>query len=316
MVTPNNNDSRHTIDGSQTEGQVQADERQATPPTEGVGQADEQPSLAPRAGTSAFIPSDLLDVDVGQHDEELPPRDAKMPPGATRETQTAPRRYGLALLILAVLAAAATWMVGYVQRQGPFTILSRTVPVLPPSMTLVDSRNGVVLMLERSGDLSRVIVETSNQGSWQLVSRDDTAATNPALSSDGKQVAYVTERDRGQLVIVWLDNDTRRSITTDQIQDAGENAGFDDVKICPWTPIAWAPTGNRIAFFGCTKDASLSAVLVGDLSDPAIPLTVIARSKAEASAVRQLKWLNHTHLVVSTPATDAQQAIVSTFVVP
>jgi len=279
-----------------------------------AGQADKQLLPAPHEGTSAPIPSDLQDVDVGQHDEELPPEDAEMPPGATEETRIAPRRYGLALLILAILAALATWVLGYMQRQGPFTILSLTLP--PPSMILVDSRDGVVLMLERSGDLSRVIVETSNQGSWQLVSRDDTAATNPALSPDGERVTYVTERDDGQLVIVSIIADTRRTIDADQVQDAGDSIGFDEMQVCPWTPIAWAPTGNRIAFFGCTKEASLSVVLVGDLSDPAIPLTVIARSKAEVSAVRQLKWLDHTQLIVSTPATDAQRAAVSTFVVP
>ena len=87
----------------------------------------------------------------------------------------------------------------------------------------------------------------------------------------------------------------------------------------PWPfmpPIAWAPTDDRIAFFGCVEDASLSVTLVGDISDPTIPLTIIARSKAETSAVRHLKWLDHTQLVVSTPATDAQQAVVTTFDVP
>ena len=202
------------------------------------------------------------------------------------------------------------------QRQGLLAVVPCPRSLPPTSITLVDLQNGVILMLEQSGSFSRVVVEPSDQASWLLVSRDDTTATNPALSSDGKQVAYVTERDGGQLVIVSIITDTRRTIEADQVQDAGDSVGFDEMQVCPWTPIAWAPTGNRIAFFGCTKDTSLSVVLVGDLSDPAIPLTVIARSKAQASAVRQLKWLDHTHLVVSTPATDAQQAMVSTFVVP
>jgi hypothetical protein len=315
-MIPNDNDSRHIIDGSQPEGEARVDERQATLPPEGAGQADEQQPPAPHEGASVSIPPDLLDLDIDWHDERLLPEDAEVLPGATRETRTAPRRYGLALLILAVLAAAATWTVGYMQRQGLLAVVPRPGSLPPTSITLVDLQNGVILMLEQSGSFSRVVVEPSDQASWLLVSRDDTTATNPALSSDGKQVAYVTERDGGQLVIVSIITDTRRTIDADQVQDAGDSIGFEKMQVCPWTPIAWAPTGNRIAFFGCTKDASLSVVLVGDLSDPAIPLTVIARSKAQASAVRQIKWLDHTHLVVSTSATDAQQAIVSTFVVP
>jgi len=172
-------------------------------------------------------------------------------------------------------------------------------------------------MLEQSGGLSRVIVEKSDQANWLLVSKDDTTATNPALSSDGEQVAYVTKRGGGQLVIVSLSTDARRMITADQIRKAGEDAGLDDMELCLWTPIAWAPpAGDRIVFFGCVENSSFSVAVVGDLSDPATDLKVIAASKAESSDVRQLKWLDHTRLVISTPATDAKQAVVTTFVVP
>ena len=267
------------------------------------------------------LPDDLLDVDTGPwKDEKAPSMIAEMSdlrPGIIEDAATKRRPYGWVLLVIVVVAAMAVSLIGYVQRRGLFALLSRAVPMPLPSMTLVDSHDGVVLMLEQSGDLRRVIVETSDQANWLLVSRDDTTATNPALSSDGQQVAYVTKRGGGQLVVVSVITDTRHTVDAGQVQDVGDNAGFDEMKLCPWTPIAWAPpAGDRIAFFGCVEDSSVSVAVVGDLSDPAINLTILASSKAESSDARQLKWLDRTQLVVSMPATDAKKATVTTFVVP
>ena len=288
----------------------------------GVSKSGEHQPPSPREeGAPAPWPDDLLDVGIGpRENEKAPSMIAEMSdlrPGIIEDTATKRRPYGRVLLVIAVVAAVVVSLVGYVQRQGLSALLSRAVPIPPPSTTLVDSHDGVVLMLEQSGGLSRVIVEKSGQANWLLVSKDDTTATNPALSSDGEQVAYVTKRGGGQLVVVSVITDTRRTIDADQIQDVGGNAGFDEVKLCPWTPIAWAPPGgDRIAFFGCVEDSSVSIAVVGDLSDPAYNLKIVASSKAEASDARQIKWLDHTRLVVSTPATDAKQAVVTTFVIP
>lgn len=265
------------------------------------------------------VPDDLLDVDSDLR-EEAPTEFPQTPhprAGVVEETPTEPRPLGRVLFLVAVLTGVVIWLIGYAQRADLSTVLSRAVPIPPPSATLVDSRDGVVLILEQSGSLSRVIVEKSDEASWILVSRDDTTATNPALSPDGGQIAYVTERDGGQVVTVSIMTDTRRTIDADQIQDVGDSAGFDKMKLCPWTPIAWAPPmGTRIAFFGCTEDDSLSVALVGDLSGPVINLTAIARSKVESSTSRQLRWLDRTQIVITAPANGAQRAVVTTFVVP
>lgn len=286
-------------------------------------QLGEHRTLSPQEEASGSLPDDLLDVDTSLvdtslwEDDKSAPKISKtpgLPPGFTEAAAAKRRPYGRVLLVIAVMAAVAVSLIGYVQRQGLSALLSRASP---PSTTLVDSHDGVVLMLEQSGDLRRVIVEKSGRANWLLVSKDDTTATNPALSSDGQQVAYVTERGGGQLVVASLITDTRRTIDADQIEGVGDSAGLDRMKLCAWTPIAWAPpAGDRIAFFGCVEDSSFSVAVVGDLSDSAANLTIVAPSKAKASDARQLKWLDHKQLVVSMPATDAQQAEVTTFVVP
>ena len=259
-----------------------------------------------------------LDKWVGEEKADLAVGDSvTISPGNAGDETNRPKQYGKRAIIIFVCLCVIACVAGFFERnQLPTFLLKRAPWHHALEIELIESRDDRVLMLETSGEASRVIVEVSGQASWLLVSQGDTTATNPALSPDGEQVAYVTERDGEQLVIVSLTSNTRRTVRAGQIQDADGDDGLDGMRLCPWTPIAWAPTGDRIAFFGCAEDDSLSVVLVGELSGPAISLTVVARSKVESSATRQLSWLDDTQLVVSTPADDTQQAAIITLAVP
>jgi hypothetical protein len=171
-------------------------------------------------------------------------------------------------------------------------------------------------MVETNGDLDRVLVETSGQASWLLVSRDDTTATNPAFSPDVGYVAYISEQDGGQVAIVSLTDDTRFAITSTQVEIAALTADFSGVSLCPWTSVAWAPDGRRVAFFGCREILPLSLALIADVHDPRnIGLDTIPDSDVGIFSHRQIQWLDSTHVTISTP-TDEGTDRVQTFTVP
>jgi hypothetical protein len=267
---------------------------------------------------SVPLPDDLMDIDSNSVAEQPPSKSHEvLGPyfGMPEVSATRTRPYGRVVLLIAVLTAVAIWSLGNLPNSDLFQRLGQPKP-LPPSTTLVDSRAGLVLMLEQSGASSRVIVERADQSSWLLVSRDDHTAANPTLSPDATLVAYVTARDDGGVVVTSLVTDILITITAAQIKTAGEGAGFTGMQICPWTPVAWDPTNSRLAFFGCVEDDPLSMALVGDLTglDPA--LEAVPSSKIESSVKRDLKWLDRTRITISTPATDSQSAAVTIFSVP
>jgi hypothetical protein len=182
--------------------------------------------------------------------------------------------------------------------------------------TLVESRAGALLMLECDGDSSRVVVSRSDRAGWVLVSRDDTTAINPALAPDGERVAYLSKRGGGEIAVVAIDEGGRQTIGSYHLEKAGAAAGLGDVELCPWTPIAWSPTGEAIALFGCAEDDAFSVAVVADLSVSDPELSIIGASKAGVSDDRQVEWLDAEHLVVNTPSSSKNLPTVQTFEVP
>jgi len=234
-----------------------------------------------------------------------------------------PKHYGKMAIGLFVLLCVVACVAGFIDRtELPTLIMKRVSQSRGRQTQLVESRDGKVVMLETSGDTSQVVVEVSGQASWLLVSRDDTTAASPTLSPNSEWLAYVTRRDGGGVEIVSIITDTtcitdaRRVIDADMIQDAGKIIGVDGMVLCPWTPIAWSATNDRIAFFACARDASVSMAVVGDLSDSTIPLTACGPSKAESSDTRRISWIDEMQIVVSMPETDRQQSTVAMFEVP
>lgn len=267
------------------------------------------------------IPEDLMELEYEPSEEEATDRTnmSGPRPGDVEASVVRVRPYGRVLLVFLLAVGILVWFIGYLQRNNLIQLLSQTVRSASPSIELIESCDDVVLMLERSGKHSRIIVEKAGRAAWVLVSKDDTTVTNPALSPDGKFVAYVSERDGGQIVIISLTADKQYTVTLKQVRSAGQKEDLDGMKICPWTPISWDAESRQIAFFGCIDGGSLSrsVVLICKIAEPTLTLGVVVPSLLDSSITRQVKWLGFSQLIVSTATNNSELgATVTRFDVP
>jgi hypothetical protein len=241
-------------------------------------------------------------------DEDLSAREeVEVAPGTTKDEVDRPKHYGKFLLIFLVLFGIIAWIAGVVQRQGLVTMFNRMLPGRTIETTLVEARDGTVLMLERNGKLSQIVAQVPGQASWYLISKDDTTATNPALSPDANLVAYLSARQEVQIAIVSLSDEKQYHITSEQAEQIGMQALITEVKICPWTTVAWSPDSHRVAFFGCRKNPPLSLALVADISGPEVVLSTISESEFDTANPRQLEWSGPTQVTIVTPSANVQQ---------
>ncbi len=289
-----------------------------------VREGSEEPAsgkleAAPAAPSASPLPSeDALDLDGPWEKSELLPSDriANVPPGFADDAHARSRPYGRVLAFVLLALAIAMGIYGIAQNGKLTQPLRDALPVPAPSTTFVDARNGVILMLEQTGNLSRVVVNQADQAGWILVSRDDTTAAKPALSPDGTKVVYSSKRGKGQIVIVALGSGTPKSITAEQVQKLGGNNSLDDLEICSWTPIAWDPDSSQVAFFGCIERRDLSVVLIGGSLDSDPTLTILTESRMETSVEQQIEWQDAKHLLVITPSSDPQAEPITTVTIP
>jgi hypothetical protein len=159
-------------------------------------------------------------------------------------------------------------------------------------------------MLAHTDASTQVIAQRAGQESWLLVSQDDKTPTNPALSMDGTRVAFITDRhDKPALEIISLISDTKQELTSDYIKQfvTGSGPAKPAMALCDWSPIAWDMETKRVAYFGCAEDASYSALLVSEIADERLTPYAVAGSGVFSTQPRQVKWLDKTHLTITTP---------------
>ncbi len=225
--------------------------------------------------------------------------------------QTQPKFFhiGRYVILIAVFLTVVALVAGYVNRNGipQLSATSRPVPV----STVIASQPGAVLLLERSGDLSRVIVQPAAQTNWLVPSRDDFTASGPSISQDGSWVAYISQQQGGQVVISSLITNTRYIIQSRQIYSVADNPDTDELKVCTWSPTAWDPTSKRLTFFACGQRRPFSVALIGDLTDPKLTLRRVPTSTVETAEPRQIQWQTSTGLFVQMP--DSRTPLTSTF---
>lgn len=252
-----------------------------------------------------LVPDDLLEPESPLKHEPPPPPANGARPGTTGK----PRPFSLVAIGLIIISTTVTCgVIGALQRGDLTRILNQVIP--PPSLlpNLVDAQNGIVLMLEHSGELGRVNVLKFGQASWLLVSGDDTSASSPALSEDGKLVSYISKQSGGKVVVVSLINDIRLEIGFDEIQEANAVAKSESMIVCPWSSATWDPDNTHIAFFACSQRRSYSAVVVASI--PGLSLTLSAGSEAESLDLRQAIWLDPHRIVVTMPVSGTQPSAV------
>jgi hypothetical protein len=264
-------------------------------------------AAAPQAPTPLVeeLPDALSQASVDLDSLNLPPiaeSDEFPLPGSDRASSFKPINALVVIVLIITIGAFVVWLAGQTQRGTIQKLLQ--AQAIPPTARLLDSRHDTVLILEESGEISRVIVQRPSQPSWLLVSRDDLRAKFPALSPDGRRVAYNSQSNDGRIVIVSLDVNNVDSLPTDQIKAATESKNLGPMTLCAWSPVAWSPDNQRLAFFVCGTNPSRSMVMTNSMGQPGID--VVAGTLLNTALPRGVLWLQSDTVLVSTPSESPQ----------
>lgn len=230
-------------------------------------------------------------------------------PGVADQRPKFPWRTALILAAVLLVLTAAVWLFG-ADRRGS---LGQWLPLKKAVSTteLTEAGPDSILMFSQVGDLRQIMVLRSGQASWQLVSQDDSTAQNPSLSPDGNLVAYTSQRNGGEVVVVSLVDSQHAEVNSSTILKEGERENLRRLGLCEWSPVAWSPDNGRIAFFSCGTRPTRSILGVADLRTTPPDLTFVSQSEAENDKQRDVLWLNATQIVASSPITDSGTLDVS-----
>jgi hypothetical protein len=212
------------------------------------------------------------------------------------------------LVIVVVILGASAYGYGLWQRRQLPALLRKVRLGQQPTLTLVDACKDRVLIWEVVGNRNEILIQTSPQGGWVRVSREDTTATSPALSPDAERVVYLSLLDSGQVVVVPLDTTaTQTIISVSQLESAAVASEYSGMTFCNWTSLAWDPDGHRLAFFGCRKEKPRSIAFVAHIDRGPVKLELIPGSEADNPDPRQLQWSGSKHVVLSWSTLTGEQ---------
>ncbi len=274
------------------------------------------------------FPTDIRDPLDGQATDGQVPDDqsSRVPlregteetkPGETRSPVRNTGTVLVVIILFLVLSGILLYALGESQRTGSFPTLSSSTIAELTQTSLLDSRPDIVLMLEKSGTSARIVIQREGQSSWLLISQNDTTVSNPALSPDASQVAYLSKRDNGQIVISSVLSNTQVAYSSDTVQAVGTGLNQGVLRICEWTPVAWAPDNSRLAFFVCNSQRAYSSAMVAKTGEKNAPLSLVFGSDVDSDLPRELRWLNNSKLVVTGPPVNGSAfASVTTLDVP
>lgn len=166
-------------------------------------------------------------------------------------------------------------------------------------LTIIEERQGIIVMTEKTVEGQHIIVQMPNFASWWLVSKNDLTAYHPSLSTKAEKIAYASRLANGQIVVVSL------SLSATQVISAASLAALSstDLKVCEWTSIAWSPDDSRLAFSAC--NSAEAVVIVANIGN-ATPPQIVPDSRTGATDTSQLAWSDEKTLFNLITNADGQ----------
>lgn len=214
-------------------------------------------------------------------------------------------RYGRYLVVGLVVLAILVWLAGQPGGLALFLPWKQPPPTdVVESWHLLESRGSTALILAQKGAEQRIFVQKENQAGLLLVSGLDLTVSRPALSPDGKWVAYHSVY-RNAILVTSLVSTTEGVIPVGQILRVTPVL-TTELTLCDWTELAWSPDSSKLAFFACSKTDDSSVVFVNPVKGLLPAPTEVLGSESLTSGERDLLWLDQQKLIMTWPSSGQQ----------
>jgi hypothetical protein len=272
--------------------------------------------MTANSGQSNRSPKTILEESIEEAKRAIKQENA-LPQTSPRVGRVSPPSYSLPLILLIILLVALIGglVLGPVRRGEIFYFFQQAIQPSYPRFQFVEARNGFVLITEHQKNLTSVNLQVAGESIWRNISKDDFTVKNPALSSDGSRVAYLSEKDKPHIVITSLITEPQRVLTDIRLDPKLKTQNIPTI-ICPWSGIRWSPDEEHIAFFACSdQEASGSYAVVLNLNTD--PVTVIWSEENEVKGTeRDLIWLDKANLIIRTYDAEKDVEIIKMEKIP
>lgn len=183
---------------------------------------------------------------------------------------------------------------------------------------LIEGDEGVVVLIERSGDESTVQVQLDGEIGWRNLSKTYPSASQPSLSPRRDHVAFLVDKTNPFIVISAITATDQFTISATALTSlrptTSTTASPVAPIICPTTALRWSPNQTRMAFFICDRNSPLSLLGVVQLATPITLLRFDHEDRQQLA--RSIQWLNNKRLMLSTEGTGGNAGAVEYIDIP
>lgn len=198
-------------------------------------------------------------------------------------------------VLIAVVAAAFT--VG-IMRWGTNAYLLLWTTVQPDQRAdfriteIIDETALLLLKPDGTSTQLRLTKNITGTATTQNIIRARGEILAAALSPEKDRVAYLVEAD-GYRSMTVMEIDALLSLTLERNRLKHPITG-GQLEPCSWSPLAWAPDGNRFALFGCSMATSILVLVTAETE---LTPVILINTEAAQKPPRQLFWLDNSNLV-------------------
>lgn len=220
-------------------------------------------------------------------------------PSATKPPSI--RRYLAVMALVVLMIGLAITLISALIRGTPSQLTPGSPPRNTHTVELIEARDGVVLLLEHSDQITHILLQRAGQPNPSVVSGNETTAFGPSLSPDASWVAYFSKQADVQLTVAPVITGSKQTISAKSIAPLANYRNIQELTFCSWTSIKWNPAGDKVAFFGCDPNEVFSVGLLGILMNTGLSVEPLKGSEADVPGIRQLLWLDDTQIVITLP---------------